>query len=135
MRCRVCLSRPSVDSSNGGRRVCCRALCGQEISIDSCRRPAATAPRHGAQQQIRAASRHVHSRRRRLSTAWLLQIGLCLDPYKSGCTNRDSVGVWTPVGPLTTRVLARWGQYPPEKGAILNCRCIWQPMQHVYVPI
>ena len=34
--------RPSVFllSSNGRRRVCCRALCEQEISIDSCGRAA-----------------------------------------------------------------------------------------------
>ena len=30
-------SVPSIDSSNGGRRVCCWALCGQEISNDSWR--------------------------------------------------------------------------------------------------
>ena len=29
-------SVPSINSSNGGRRVCCWALCVQEISIDSC---------------------------------------------------------------------------------------------------
>ena len=32
----VCLSVPSIDSSSGGRWVCCWVPCGQEILIDSC---------------------------------------------------------------------------------------------------
>jgi len=32
------LSDPSIDSSNGGQRVCCLAPCGQDISIDGCGR-------------------------------------------------------------------------------------------------
>jgi len=53
----VCLlfvrpSVPSLDSSYGGWRVCCRVPCGYEISIDICGRRAAGA---GAQQQMRVA--------------------------------------------------------------------------------
>ena len=42
----VCPSVPSSDSSNGGPRVCCWALCGQDISgtmQQACRRSAANA--------------------------------------------------------------------------------------------
>ena len=47
----------SIDSSSGMRRVCCWEPGRQEISIDSRRRrSAATAPQHGAQQQMRAVS-------------------------------------------------------------------------------
>jgi len=48
----VCL--PSIDSSNGVRRVCCLAPFGQEMKIDSCGRRAAGA---GARQQVWVASR------------------------------------------------------------------------------
>jgi len=60
----VRLSVTSIDSSNGGRLVCCWAPRGQKISTDSCGRRAAGA---GAQQQMRVASRYAMSRRRRLN--------------------------------------------------------------------
>jgi len=51
---------PAINSRSDGRQVCCWAPCGQDVSIDSCRRQlqvqarsAATAPQHGAQQQMR----------------------------------------------------------------------------------
>jgi len=62
-RLSVCLSVPSIDSSNDGRRVCCCAPCGQEISIDSCGRRAARAPALSR----KCGQRHVDSRRRRLN--------------------------------------------------------------------
>ena len=52
-RLSVRLSVLSIDSSNGGRRVCCWTPCRQEISTDSCGRRAAGA---STQQQMQVAS-------------------------------------------------------------------------------
>jgi len=49
----VRLAVASIDSSSGGRRVCCWAPCGYDISTDSCGRRAAGA---GAQQKMPLAS-------------------------------------------------------------------------------
>ena len=51
----VCLSVPSI---NGCRRVCCRAPCGQEMSIDSCGRAAGVV----LQARRRSAANAVGSR-------------------------------------------------------------------------
>jgi len=55
----VCLSDLSTAATEAGGFFAadCRVPCEQEVSIDSCGRSAATAPQHGAQQQMRAASR------------------------------------------------------------------------------
>ena len=52
---------PSIENSNGRRRVCCCAPCGQKILIDSKRRrsvatDSAVGITYGARQQMRAAS-------------------------------------------------------------------------------
>ena len=62
VRLSVRLSFPSIDNSNGRRRVCCWAPRGQEILRDRKRRrsvamAAAVGITHGARQQMRAASR------------------------------------------------------------------------------
>ena len=49
----VCTMVPSFNRSSGVQRVCCWAR-GQGISVDSGGRPAANAPQHGAQLQMRA---------------------------------------------------------------------------------
>ena len=56
----VRLSVPSIHSSSGGRRVCCWAPCGQEISVDSCGRAAGAvlqARRRAAASADRVTSR------------------------------------------------------------------------------
>ena len=73
-RVHVTLGRPSVlpcilsiDSSNSGRRVCCWAPCGQDISIDSCERDAGVVLQ-APELSSTCGQRHVESRRRRLNT-------------------------------------------------------------------
>ena len=76
-----------IDSSNGGQRVCCWALCGQNISIDSCGRRAAGA---GAQQQMWVASRWQPTEETRAQTCIVRRI---VTRWSLGCPNKQDAPI------------------------------------------